>query len=174
MNLKAINASTYDDSMPAGTIVMWGGSNIANLPSGWLLCDGKVYDGVKQYPDLSVAIGSNFGFPPPGSPAGSFRVPDLRGFFIRGCDDGTNDPDYGSRTEMGNSSQKYSGVGSVQDDEFEKHHHGYSELNSQQGDGIAGGSHWHNTSENTDDTGGTETRPKNVYLYFIIKVTAAS
>lgn len=55
---------------------------MVNAPAGWLKCDGALLNTV-TYAALFAAIGYVFG----GS-GGNFRLPDLRGEFIRGFDDG--------------------------------------------------------------------------------------
>ena len=59
----------YD--LPVGIPLPW---PTATAPAGWLKCNGAVFDKVK-YPKLALAY-----------PAG--KLPDLRGVFIRGWDDG--------------------------------------------------------------------------------------
>lgn len=83
-------------SVPVGTILPFGGNkqeNPSNLPAGWLYCDGTSY-AVLDYPDLFNVIGNNWG----GDGGANFNVPDLRGYFLRGVDEGTGvDPEADSR-----------------------------------------------------------------------------
>ncbi|MET3560795.1 microcystin-dependent protein [Bartonella japonica] len=67
-------------SFPAGFIAAFA---MQELPSGWLLCNGAVYKS-KDYPDLFKAIGDKWGK----NGDETFRVPDFRGMFLRGFDDG--------------------------------------------------------------------------------------
>ncbi len=78
--------------LPPGAIMPYGGRT---APAGWVLCDGTTYDGsLPQYSGIFNAIGTAFG----GS-GSMFRVPDLRGRFLRGLDAGAGvDPDFASRT----------------------------------------------------------------------------
>jgi phage-related tail fiber protein len=122
-------------SMPAGAIMAFYRST---APTGWLECNGQ---SAASYPNL-VALGIT-------------NVPDLRGQFVRGWDNGKGiDP---GRT-----------LASLQADEFKSHSHStYSRASSYSGavgvsDGILG-------SSNTGSTGGTETRPKNIALMYCIK-----
>ena len=159
-----------------GTVVMWGGT-LANIPAGWLHCDGSKVSQA-TYPALFNAIGDNFGVNPP---QGFFYLPDLRGRFIRGVDGGAGrDPDINSRTDMQNPSLETSGVGSVQAFALQDHVHSYQIFPvPASGNGIAGGSYWAYGQTNTGTASAaapqtsvnvsTETRPTNVYLYFIIK-----
>lgn len=58
--------------IPAGTIVPFAGKT-AQVPSGWLLCDGSYIDR-SAYPNLFTAIGTLWGSSSPTD----FRLPDLR------------------------------------------------------------------------------------------------
>jgi microcystin-dependent protein len=150
--------------IPVGTIMAYGGDTrmgnvVAALKSqGWLPCDGAVYS-AQEYPELSKVIGNSFG---------SLRVPDLRGRFLRGVNQGTGrDPDAGSRrSENGGSTGD--NVGSVQDDEFRSHTHQYQLFPGDRG-GIASGQYWTAANAQTGPAGGSETRPKNVYVNWIIR-----
>jgi microcystin-dependent protein len=55
-------------------------------PSGWIKANGAVINRT-TYADLFLAIGTRFGA---GDGATTFRLPDLRGEFVRGWDDGRN------------------------------------------------------------------------------------
>jgi microcystin-dependent protein len=156
-----------------GMIIMWGGT-ASNIPLGWLLCDGSLVD-VSQYSDLYSAVGNNFGET---ASSTQFYLPDLRGRFIRGVDDGAGrDPDVTSRTDMQNSAVLSQTVGSIQSYAFQNHVHSYTQFPYAQSnnDPIAGGSYWESGTANTgaaDSTQynvSTETRPLNAYAYFIIK-----
>lgn len=65
---------------PVGTIISFAG---ASVPDGYIECDGRALQG-SSYPELSAAIGTLYGT----GGAGTFRVPDLRGEFLRGWDHG--------------------------------------------------------------------------------------
>jgi Phage Tail Collar Domain len=77
--------------LPAGSIIPFGGTV---APAGWVLCDGRTLDGNDaQFLRLFQAIGLNFG-----GTGTQFKVPDLRGQFLRGRDGGAgNDPDAAAR-----------------------------------------------------------------------------
>jgi microcystin-dependent protein len=61
-----------DNVVPAGVVVDYAG---ASAPSGWVFCDGTLYDGTNPtYARLFAAIGLTYG----GS-ASNFNVPDYRG-----------------------------------------------------------------------------------------------
>jgi microcystin-dependent protein len=68
------NFAAVDALMPAGTVVTFGG---ANIPSGWLACDGSQLDGtMPKYAALYAAIGTVYGGD---AMASKFNLPDLRG-----------------------------------------------------------------------------------------------
>jgi microcystin-dependent protein len=151
---------------------------MSSAPSGWLVCNGAEY-AIASYGDLYTAIGTTWGALTNGSGgAGSthFRVPDLRGEFLRGFDNGTgNDPDASSRTGG-------DAVGSSQGQALQRHNHGLQiygggsgnyRLNvSVTGDGNATAFDQPDQVMNTSGyygTWSTETRPRNKYVQYCIK-----
>ncbi len=159
----------------AGMIMMWGGLS-DQVPDGWLICDGSTVSQT-QYANLYAVVQNSFGKNPPD---GEFYLPDLRGRFVRGVDDGAGrDPDVSARQDMQDPSAPSSTVGSVQSYAFQNHVHGYYEVEGQSnipdGSGINNGHNYINTGSSTDlaDAGSysvsSETRPINAYLYFIIQ-----
>lgn len=79
---------------PSGMIMPYAG---AAIPSGWLECNGAEVD-ISAYPKLSAALGSTWntaknpltGATYAAPAAGKFRVPDMRGAFLRGSSSGVN------------------------------------------------------------------------------------
>jgi microcystin-dependent protein len=155
---------------PIGSILMFGGAK-DHLPSGWLYCDGAVVS-QHEYQDLFGVVGHSFGNvaeSPEYDPNKQFFLPDLRGRFVRGVDDkSARDPDLSLRTDMQSEKIPATGVGSIQPDQFREHSHTYSHLKTEH-DGLAGGSWWKPGDEDTSKSGGKETRPLNVAMYFIIR-----
>lgn len=138
------------------------------VPLGYLLCNGQAVSRTK-YSDLFSYIGTTYGV---GNGSTTFNLPDLRGQFIRGLDNGASvDP---GRT-----------IGSAQMDSFKTHQHIVPRDNRTPAalDTTGAGSESGGTPDNTgtssggydfktlvsSDGGGTETRPKNVALQFCIK-----
>ncbi|OQS36686.1 hypothetical protein B0T40_09850 [Chromobacterium haemolyticum] len=68
-------------TVPAGAVQYFA---MKALPAGWLRCDGSLLSRA-TYPALFAAIGTTFGA---GDGVTTFGVPDLRGEFVRGWDDG--------------------------------------------------------------------------------------
>lgn len=133
---------------------------------GWLLCDGREVDR-EIYADLFQVIGSSWG---DGDGVDSFNLPDLRGYFMRGVDHGSgHDPEASTRTTLPDGGNSGDRVGSYQPDAFAEHSHTYVSF-AIHNTAITTGGKW--TVATKDDrtgvTGGPETRPKNVYVEFLI------
>ena len=178
---------SVNNGVPTGTIIAWAGDT-SHVPNGWLLCDGRLLvKGQTKYPALWNVIGTYWGND---GNNGDFNLPDLRGRFLRGQDNGsTNDPDASSRTTLHSGGHTGDKVGSYQTDAFQGHWHDIDNYTSS-GNGsyistsMAAGNqnkttfveHTNCTATNiiTDGTNGTprttnETRPKNAYVNYIIK-----
>ncbi len=147
-------AGTWAAAVPVGSITMHGANT---APTGWLECDGAAVSRT-TYAGLFAAIGTTFGT---GDGSTTFNVPDMRGEFARGWDDGRGvDP---ARA-----------FGSAQADEFEAHVHSVQPAASTN-DSASGLTTTGNTAGetitayDTASTGGTETRPRNIALLYIIK-----
>lgn len=192
------------DALPVGAIIPYAGPvNNPNKGSsfpdssskaydlnleqqGWLVCDGRAA-ALAKYPELFRAIGYIYGK----QSDGLFLLPDYRGRFLRGVNDGTQgidslprDPQADLRTASAPGGWSGDQVGSLQDDALESHEHLYKKAIVA---GIAGeGSAVFGTDETPDPqtsamvapTGSDlslrqapETRVKNVYVNFIIKYT---
>lgn len=79
---------------------------------GWLVCDGASYQ-KSTYPDLALAINTNFGGA--GGFRGTFNVPDLRGRFLRGTSYNSGlDPNTDSRRAINPGGLTGNAVGSLQ------------------------------------------------------------
>jgi len=153
-------------STPAGTVSFFA-SNTA--PNGYLICNGQAVSRT-TYPELFAAIGTTFGA---GDGSSTFNLPDLRGEFVRGVDNGRG-------VDAGR------GFGSFQNFDWK----GFSMTNTGQNVGASGYSHGpvymgKSTSAYIGNmfTGGwsapaaaigtqwdtSEIRPRNVALLGIIK-----
>ena len=78
---------------------------------GWLVCDGATVSR-SMYEELFDTIGGSFGV---GDNVNTFNLPDLRGRFVRGVDNGTNqDKEANERIESGDRGNIGDNVGSLQ------------------------------------------------------------
>ncbi|ASD61559.1 MULTISPECIES: phage tail-collar fiber domain-containing protein [Enterobacter cloacae complex] len=140
-------------ALPVGVPVPW---PLATPPNGWLKCNGAVFNKT-NYPKLAVAY-----------PSGN--LPDLRGEFLRGWDDGRG-------VDSGRA------LLSMQSDDFKTHEHKFLGSGGQSGSATVFG-----TTPNTNNIytnafsqpgggtlnafqnpGGTETRPRNVAFNYIVR-----
>lgn len=140
------------DSVPAGA-VLWFGADAP--PAGWLECDGAAISR-SAYADLFAVIGTVFGA---GDESTTFELPDLRGEFVRGWDNGRG-------VDAGRT------FGSAQAEAFKAHTHTISVVSSSAASKtIPDGSTRGNLADTVDSgsAGGTETRPRNVSLLPCIK-----
>jgi microcystin-dependent protein len=82
-------------------------------PAGFILCDGSAVSRI-EYAELFAVIGTRHGS---GDGSTTFNLPDMRGKFIRGWDNGAgNDPNSGSRTAPVTGAATADNVGSTQGD----------------------------------------------------------
>ncbi len=152
MSLKEIEKNKITN-LPVGTIIpsMFSPKKMEtdNYDGIWILADGR-----------EISINTKYY-----KKTGSSRVPDLRGMFLRGLNEGRTDnwkdPEGDSR-----------GVGSFQEDQLKSHSHG---VNASYDPIINGPTITLDLSQryrpsSTDVTGGNETRPKNVSVYYYIKI----
>tara|TARA_Y100000052_G_scaffold11683_1_gene11518 strand:+ start:2162 stop:3283 length:1122 start_codon:yes stop_codon:yes gene_type:complete len=162
---------------------------IASIPTGYLECNGAAVSRT-TYAALFAFIGTQYGS---GNGSSTFNLPDLRGEFIRGFDNGRG-------IDSGRS------IGSLQTDLFKVHDHDADaaavsdvtdpgHIHEMRGFGtdddggarIAGGNSnavrddamianqtgvtvSTDVTVDVDDEGGTETRPRNIAMMYIIKI----
>lgn len=138
---------------------------MATAPTGFLTCNGAAVSRT-TYAALFAAIGTLYGV---GDGSTTFNLPDLRAEFIRGAD-------------LGRGVDSGRVFGSGQGHAFASHDHAPPAgltapwlSNAFTGDGSIDSSNFTGTGErnpvsgNTQATGGTETRPRNVALLPCIK-----
>lgn len=75
------NAATATNGVPAGAVMVFA---MNSAPSGWLACNGAQVSRT-EYAALFAAIGTTYGA---GNGVNTFNLPDLRGEFVRGVDNG--------------------------------------------------------------------------------------
>lgn len=174
VNSTSSAANVVNLGLPPGMIAPYAG---ASAPSGWLLCDGSAVS-TTTYAALFAVIGYTYG----GS-GGSFNLPNTQGVFLRGA---------GSQTI---SAVTYTGTrGTTEGDQLQTHRHGVAlkangsiVANNIQlaaagntyvfsSDGTignnAGGTNSGdgNTKDPTTGRSGSETRPANISVNYIIKI----
>jgi microcystin-dependent protein len=147
---------------------------------GWLVCDGSLLL-ISDYGMLYAALGDLYK-QTGDSDTTKFRAPDYRGYFLRMVDWGSplQDPDLASRLMPDGS--KGSGVGSIQEDALQNHVHAYSQpfttatATPNQTGSVTSAPQQVDTGVPIDAPGetvpvktSTETRPKNMYVYYLIK-----
>jgi len=168
--LGALVSAVQQALCPPGTVVAYMGTT---APAGWLLCNGASVSRT-TYASLYAVIGNASG----SADTNSFNVPDFRGRFLRGWDNNTGrDPDRFSRTAMATGGNINDAIGSIQGDQLESHNHHIArtvvDWNADAGfdhrslTATTDDGHW--TGQNTEFTGGNETRPINAYVNYIIK-----
>ena len=134
-------------------------SAASTVQAGWLECDGSVKVRA-TYAALFTAISTTYNT---GGEAGTdFRLPDLRGEFVRGWD-------HGRGVDAGRV------LGSSQVDGLKAHTHFITTVNDTENTNLGSISESSNTVDlssnrlSTESTGGTETRPRNVAMMYVIK-----
>lgn len=130
---------------PPGFIMPFAGKT-DKIPAGWLLCDGREISR-SDYGALYFVIGDNWGR---GNNSTTFNLPDLRGRFLRGVSESSNeDPEAGARVAKYTGGNIGNEVGSYQGDANQAHTH--------TGITNADGAHQHNVSSGVrrkgNDTG---------------------
>ena len=136
-------------ALPVGVPVPWPS---ATPPTGWLKCNGAAFS-AEEYPELAKAYPTN-------------KLPDLRGEFIRGWDDGRGvDSSRGLLTSQGHL--------------FASHGHWFDKYYALTGFDPTGGRFVVTAdafgelitanSISTVSVGGSETRPRNVAFNYIVR-----
>lgn len=155
-NLDVFSKAETRQMAPAGLVATFARST---APTGWLKANGAAVSRT-AYADLYAAIGTRFGA---GDGINTFNLPDLRGEFIRGWDDGRG-------IDSGRA------LGSSQGQLIESHDHGmggYKPINADVLQPVTGGAELSTvglgSAVRTNSTGGSETRPRNVALLCCIK-----
>ncbi|WP_208441443.1 phage tail protein [Bartonella raoultii] len=164
------------ETFPCGFIATFA---MQEVPKGWLLCDGATYKR-KDYPRLFGAIGDKWGK----DSDTTFKVPDFRGMFLRGFDDGRgldrerqfaneqhdsikSHTHMCSMEEAGEHTHKfqYNGVGWSANDIGRRNPFYHYEVMT--GSTQSAGAHKHKVT--IFATGETETRPVNATVVYAIK-----
>jgi len=144
-------------------------------PYGWMICDGTALN-ASEYPELYAVLGNLYGSSGSGNDV-LFNLPDLSGQFMRGI--GTDSASTEDRTAAAHGT--VSGVGSTQKDALQTHEHAYNEpsgaMPGDKGTALASitpaytGAPEKGNGTSTVNVSKYETRPTNVFVYFLIKYT---
>lgn len=134
----------------AGTIMFSAAPTTSTLPPGFLRANGAAVNRV-TYAALYAAIGTFYGA---GDGSTTFALPDMRGEFIRGWDDGRG-------VDPGRA------PGTWQADDFKSHTHTQAGPFGARFLQDSGG--YGSNPQQTGATGGSETRPRNLAFIALIK-----
>lgn len=177
--LQTVPYSIYaQNGVPTGSIMPYIGTT---APNGWLLCNGNPIPSGSYYDNLKALAGNN--------------TPNLNGMFLRGAGSQTTYPsnvgpavkvvqqddvkahlhnlnlntnETGDHTHTtGFANDDYNGGGGSNKNGLEDDTVG---PNNRTLSTNSAGAHTHNVSGNTANTGGTETRPINYGVNYIIKI----
>lgn len=176
LEIVAVQGSTPWGVIGASVLTKYSGQiglfPMTSAPQGWLKCNGAAISRT-AYAALFAAIGTTFGA---GDGSTTFNLPDLRGEFVRGWDDGR-----GVDTGRGFGTAQVGAIQSHGHDFTYKYSSGAASSSPATGDGALGAAAsalGRNTVTPTDHatlttavalTGGTETRPRNIALLYCIK-----
>lgn len=145
-----VDARTAGDTIPIGTVAYF---SVNTPPDSWLECNGQAVSRA-TYDVLFARIGTSFGA---GNGTTTFNIPDLRGEFIRGWDNGRG-------IDPGRA------FGSAQGDTVGNHSHDQNVAGA--ADGFDNGPY--GTSGTNQVADASETRPRNVALLACIKAKTLS
>ena len=169
VNIKSLRVNSFDNKgasttggglYPTGGIMMF---TVSGVPTGWLECDGRDLS-ISDYGVLHAVIGQNYTTNSGLDTNSRFQIPDMRGLFVRGWS-------HGLSIDSGRS------LGTTQDDMLKAHTHellvaGYPGTNGvvpieplMQENYIDS----NQSVQQIKETGGSETRPKNIALLYCIK-----
>lgn len=169
MTPQRVQQASSSFVVPPGAVM---GFATSTCPTGWVAADGSAVSRTVTYDGLFASISDDYGS---GDNSTTFNLPDYRGQFLRGVDGSAGvDPNDTSRTDRGDGTTG-DVVGTKQTDAFESHLHNFMLLNRDTGvseyyKAEAGDSAAANYQEiSTNNTGGNETRPTNIYVTYCIK-----
>ena len=179
ITLEKLAAAVQHFLVPAGAVMPFA---MNSAPSGWLAANGSEYSKTGTYAALFAVIGTTYGETNGVGGTGTthFRVPDLRGYFVRGSgpnSDGIASGAFGAKqadavinhthsgtTKNDNLSSKISNLQSF----------GGSSNNILIQSAVVNSNpiifHQHDFTTNSQDPAGTtETRPRNIAMLYCIK-----
>ena len=168
-------------SSPVGSVLAFAG-DASKVPAGWLLCDGSAISR-SEYAALYGVIGTAWGF---GNNSTTFNLPDYQGIFLRGVSGNSGkDEDANNRMPLKEGGNSGNNVGSYQEDAI-RNITGKSNINDDNWQFTEGAFYIDQTRtvNGVSNSGsfsplnfdasrvvpvGSDNRPKNVYVNYIIK-----
>lgn len=164
--------TSYTPSPPQSSSTSFGLNPVEAY--GWMVCDGRALK-IDHYPELYAMIGTIYG-----GDENTFNLPDLRGMFLRGV--GSDPASTENRQKPNQGSGSETGVGSTQDFAIQTHVHKYTipqegGLGGNNAPGIQTTAIAQTAPPSESDmsisvkVSQLETRPSNVFVYYIIKYT---
>lgn len=179
--LTGTTGTTSASAVPVGGIIL---VSTPTVPVGFLECDGSLQL-IATLPSLYANIGTYYNLA--GDPTNSFRLPNGRGVFVRGADQGRGvDPSriLGTLQQPDTASHNHTGTTATTG----AHSHTFNWINTPTTSDIPGvgaamryqgggnvdanrinNAGDHNHTFTTNNTGGTETRPINIAWMYCIK-----
>ena len=175
-----LSFTALPQAVPTGSVHMMATTTV---PSGYLKCNGAAVSRT-TYADLFAIVGTAHGA---GDGSSTFNVPDLRGEFVRGWDDSRgvdSGRNFGSAQSDQNQQHNHSATATstVTDP---GHFHDVPYSNSDSGDGVIeeSGTGFSgveptnsattgisvSTSVSIANSGGSEARPRNIAMMYVIK-----
>lgn len=186
-----VDSAFNNAATPPGTVMFFAGTT---APAGWLKANGAVLPQA-SYPALFAALAKqgngNTTWWVANDGAANFRLPDLRGQFIRGWNDGIAASNAGSNTLTIPATDAGRSFGDIQADAYKSHTHSItdpghwhrvaeyagagngnvtkSHITAGTNANIGDGTGTSTTGITINSIGGTETRPSNIALLACIK-----
>lgn len=148
-HLDGLSTNVQAGLVPPGAVMAFA---MNSAPAGWIVADGASISTGGANAALFAAIGYTYG----GS-GGSFNLPDLRGYFVRG---------HGANTD-GTVSGTF---GVKQADEFKAHTHTVAVRSNPAREAGGGETITSGGTITTSSAGGSETRPRNIAMLYCIKL----
>ena len=153
---------------PAGTVIQFAGSS---APSGYLKANGNAVSR-STYAALFAVIGTTYGT---GDGSTTFNLPDLRGEFVRGWDDGRG-VDSGRAFSSSQGSEILAHEHFIMNQDNQGDFGAWANNYLASGNSFGGSQNYKLNGTNTlptvgktSDVGGSETRPRNIALLYCIK-----
>ena len=173
-----LSFAALPQAVPTGSVHMMA---TTTAPSGYLECDGSAVSRT-TYADLFTVIGTTWGA---GDGSSTFNLPDLRGEFVRGWDNGRNVDSsraFASSQSDQNKQHNHTATSTVTDPghnhvyiDQQAHNEGYRPWKA--GDNDCGQRNKNTSNAFTGisvstsiaNDGGSESRPRNIAMMYVIK-----